>query len=176
MNNRLLLFPLLLFALVPFAAANNTLYIWTTPQTFDAGKASLQLLDTFSNHVEFTANTTVSVTIQTLWSGAVLANYTGTHINFWWNLSQGCNDYFGIIATPNDTPFTIHPNITAVYNPSPYPLGSCNTTTGQQQLDAYYAGLAETNPLVQEDIIDKGDNHNTLINIGRMMAIGQLKQ
>ena len=101
------------------------------------------MLDTFSNHIQISVNTNISVGVMTIDQYAIFkadltfnkttpytmtSFYNGTNIDFYFNESEGCNEYMYIIYnnTGNLGPFTITPNITASYNPSPQLTGICN--------------------------------------------------
>lgn len=109
--------------------------IWTIPQSFPGGSyVSLQLLDTFQNHIIINSSTNITIEIETIWSQKPIINYTGTHIDFWFNLSEGCNSYTAFIYAPNNQAFTLQPKISAIYDPTPYLTGICNSTNNQLQI------------------------------------------
>lgn len=168
---------LITVAFMAIASAAQALQIWGIPQSFRAGGiTSVQMLDVFSNHVVINSNQTISVVVQSIWSSVPIANFTGKHIDFYWNMSEGCNAYEGIIFQPQGKSFTIYPQVTATYAPAPTLTGICNTTAGEQQLNAYYAGIAQQDPLVQEGILNKGGSYTGLVVLGRMLALGWMNE
>lgn len=93
--------------------------------------------DAFAMHMSFISNNTLEMLIMTNeqyvnWAtsnGATtgyVSKYIGKNVSIWFNESEGCAGYIAIIKSFNNGPFSIDPNETILYSPTPYPTGVCS--------------------------------------------------
>jgi hypothetical protein len=118
------------FTKTPYSLTSQWLPIWTAPQNLSLNSPTLfgQLLDTFSNHVILSSVYKLNVTVYDQ-PGDTIESFNGIYINFFFNESEGCDDYYYLISAYNQSAepksITVYPNVTAKYNPSYNITGVC---------------------------------------------------
>jgi hypothetical protein len=116
--------------------SNNSIAIWGKPFILHPGRwEQWELLDTFVNHLQFSANQTVRLMVMNLNEYANFVegkpfspnvNMTGTDFSFNAYFTEGCGVYVLILQnTANSTAF-VQPNVTATYAWTPFATGSCS--------------------------------------------------
>jgi hypothetical protein len=122
----------------PSPGSNVSIPIWGLP--FDlrpGGWEQWELLDTFVNHLRFTANNSVRIMVMDLnnyvnfrmgSTYAPVVNMTGTNFSFNAYFTEGCGVYVLIVQNISNSTVLVQPNVSAIYSWTPFATGSCSFT------------------------------------------------
>ncbi|MCL4399623.1 hypothetical protein M1293_03935 [Candidatus Parvarchaeota archaeon] len=127
--------------------------IWTAKTSVPSGLYSfLSIPDTFKIHMQYFSNVSTEFIVMSNsqyvnwvndqnpvnsaidWLLSAIGVYkqqpyplleNGKNISVWFNQSSGCAGYVAVILSGSSKSFSITPNETAMYDPSPFPTGEC---------------------------------------------------
>jgi len=121
-----------------------TVSVWNVPVQLYPGEMGFgAMFDAFDNHLILNSSQPITLAIMTPWEYGSLYNcasttynyssclsanatvYRGSHINVWFNLSEGCAGYVYVIYSDSDNPAYIKPDVSAHYNPAAKITGVC---------------------------------------------------
>ena len=117
-------------------ATNNSIIIWTIPQTISPTPHYIvwELLDSFDNHIRINTTQTVQFMVLSLGdyvnftSGKLYVaayNSTGTSFSRDIRFTQGCAGYVLVIVNLQTSTTVVYPNVTATYAPTRFLTGVC---------------------------------------------------
>jgi hypothetical protein len=117
-------------------ATNNSIIIWTIPQTISPTHYIVwELLDTFDNHIRINTTQTVQFMVLSLvdyvnfTSGKLYVaayNSTGTSFSRDIRFTQDCAGYVLVIVNLQASTTVVYPNVTATYAPTRFLTGVCS--------------------------------------------------
>lgn len=118
--------------------SNASIAVWGVQVEIHPGRwEQWELLDTFVNHLQFSANQSVRLMVMDLNNYANFANkkayvavvnMTGTSFSFNAYFTEGCGVYVLILQNMANTTVSVQPNVTATYSWTPFATGSCSFT------------------------------------------------